>query len=70
MIELIQDYWVYFLVGQFPNGPLGGLALTLLLASLGLVLAFPIGLALALARVSPLPALRWPATAASTRLSS
>jgi polar amino acid transport system permease protein len=63
MIELIQDYWVYFLIGQYPNGPLGGLALTLLLASLGLVLAFPIGLALALARVSPLPALRWPATA-------
>ncbi|HBZ07923.1 MAG TPA: amino acid ABC transporter permease, partial [Massilia sp.] len=27
MIELIQDYWLYFLVGQYPNGPLGGLAL-------------------------------------------
>jgi len=63
MLELIQDYWVYFLIGQYPNGPLGGLALTLLLASLGLLLAFPIGLAMALARVSPWRALRWPAMA-------
>ena len=61
MLELIQDYWVYFLIGQYPNGPLGGLALTLLLASLGLLLAFPVGLALALMRVSPIAALRWPA---------
>lgn len=61
MIELIQDYWVYFLIGQYPNGPLGGLSLTLLLASLGLVLAFPIGLLMALARMSPWRALRWPA---------
>jgi polar amino acid transport system permease protein len=63
VLELIQDYWVYFLIGQYPNGPLGGLALTLLLASLGLLLAFPIGLAMALARVSPWRALRWPAMA-------
>jgi polar amino acid transport system permease protein len=61
MIELIQDYWVYFLIGQYPNGPLGGLSLTLLLASLGLILAFPIGLLMALARMSPWRALRWPA---------
>ena len=63
MIELVQDYWVYYLIGQYPNGPLGGLALTLVLAALGLVLAFPVGLALALARVSPWRALRWPAMA-------
>lgn len=61
MLELIQDYWVYFLIGQYPNGPLGGLSLTLLLASLGLILAFPIGLLMALARMSPWRALRWPA---------
>ena len=64
MIELIQDYWVYFLIGQYPSGPLGGLALTLLLASLGLVLALPIGLLMALARISPWRALRWPAMGA------
>lgn len=63
MAELIDTYWLYFLVGQYPNGPLGGLALTLLLASLGLVLALPLGLLLGLARVSPWRWLRWPVTA-------
>ena len=60
MIELIQDYWLYFLIGQYPNGPLGGLVLTLLLASCGLVLALPLGIVLGLARVSPWRSLRWP----------
>ncbi len=63
MIDLIQTYWIYFLVGQYPNGPLGGLALTVLLAALALVLALPVGIALGLARVSPFRALRWPVTA-------
>jgi polar amino acid transport system permease protein len=63
MIELIQTYWLYFLIGQYPNGPLGGLALTVLLAALGLLLAFPLGLLLGLARISEHRALRWPVTA-------
>ena len=63
MIDLIQTYWLYFLVGQYPNGPLGGLALTVLLAALALVLALPVGLLLGLARVSPFRAIRWPVTA-------
>jgi len=62
MSELIDTYWLYFLVGQYPNGPLGGLALTLVLASLGLPLALPLGVLLGLARVSPLPWLRLPVT--------
>ena len=62
MIDLIQTYWLYFLVGQYPNGPLGGLALTVSLAALGLILALPIGLLLGLARVSPIRAIRWPVT--------
>jgi polar amino acid transport system permease protein len=62
MLELVDTYWLYFLVGQYPHGPLGGLALTVLLASLALVLALPLGLLLGLARVSPLRALRWPVT--------
>ena len=61
--EVIDSYWLYFLFGQFPRGPLGGLALTLVLASLGLLLASPLGLLLGLARVSPLPWLRHPVTA-------
>ncbi|MEG0922427.1 MAG: amino acid ABC transporter permease [Comamonas sp.] len=63
MLELIQTYWLYFLVGQYPNGPLGGLALTLILATLGLLLSLPLGLLLGMARISPWRAVRWPVTA-------
>jgi polar amino acid transport system permease protein len=63
MLELIDTYWLYFLVGQYSNGPLGGLALTLLLASLGLLLSLPLGLILGLGRVSPLAWIRRPVTA-------
>lgn len=63
MIELIQEYWLYFLVGQYPNGPLGGLSLTILLSAAALVLAMPLGLLLGVARVSPYRAVRWPVTA-------
>jgi len=62
VIDLIQTYWVYFLIGQYPQGPLGGVVLTVLLAALALLLAMPIGLALGLARVSPVAALRRPVT--------
>ena len=63
MLDLIRTYWLYFLVGQYPNGPLGGLALTLVLAALALVLALPVGVILGLAGVSAFRALRWPVTA-------
>ena len=63
MLDIIHTYWLYFLVGQYPNGPLGGLALTVLLAALALLLALPIGLLLGLARVSPFRAIRWPVSA-------
>jgi len=63
MIELIHEYWLYFLVGQYPNGPLGGLSLTILLSGAALVLAMPLGLLLGVARVSPWRAVRWPVTA-------
>jgi polar amino acid transport system permease protein len=63
MLELIDTYWLYFLVGQYPEGPLGGLALTVLLSGAALLLAMPLGLALGIARVSPWRALRWPVAA-------
>jgi polar amino acid transport system permease protein len=63
MLELIRDYWVYFLIGQYPNGPLGGLSLTIVLAALGLLLSLPLGLLLGMARISPYRWLRWPTTA-------
>ncbi len=62
MTELIDTYWLYFLVGQYPHGPLGGLALTLILATLGLLLALPLGVLLGLARFSPRAWLRLPVT--------
>ncbi|MDM0110771.1 amino acid ABC transporter permease [Variovorax sp. J22R133] len=63
MLQLIDTYWLYFLIGQYPNGPLGGLALTVLLASLGLVLGLPVGVLLGIGRVSPFAWIRVPITA-------
>ena len=62
-LDVVDTYWLYFLIGRYPDGPLGGLALTLLLASLGLLLALPIGLLLGLGRVSPLRWVRLPVMA-------
>lgn len=61
MLELIDTYWLYFLVGQYPEGPLGGLVLTILLSGAALVLAMPLGLLLGIARVSPYRAISLPA---------
>ena len=60
MLELIYTYWLYFLVGQYPEGPLGGLVLTILLSGAALVLAMPLGLLLGIARVSPYRAISLP----------
>jgi polar amino acid transport system permease protein len=62
-LEMVNTYWLYFLVGRYPQGPLGGLSLTLLLASLGLLLALPLGLLLGLGRVSPWRWVFWPVSA-------
>jgi polar amino acid transport system permease protein len=62
MSELLQGYWLYFLVGQYPEGPLGGLTLTMLLSLTALLLASPVGLLLGLARISRRGWLRWPVT--------
>ncbi len=60
MLELIDTYWLYFLVGQYPEGPLGGLSLTVLLSFGALLLAMPLGLLLGVARVSGQRAIGWP----------
>jgi polar amino acid transport system permease protein len=60
---IIRDNWVLLLIGQYPYGPLGGLAATLILSILGILLAFPLSVLLALARLSPLAAIRLPVTA-------
>ena len=61
--EILRDNWLLLLIGQYPNGPLGGIACTLILSVLGIVLAFPLSVLLALARLSPWRLLHWPATA-------
>ena len=63
MITIIEDNWLLLLIGQYPNGPLGGIASTLILSVLGIVLAFPLSVLIALARLSQWKVLNWPATA-------
>jgi polar amino acid transport system permease protein len=63
LIDLLKTYGLYFLIGQFPQGPLGGLALTILLGLAALLLALPLGVLLALARISRYRLLRWPISA-------
>lgn len=62
IFDILRDNWLLLLVGQYPNGPMGGIVATLVLSVLGIVLAFPVSVLLALARLSPWRALRWPAT--------
>jgi polar amino acid transport system permease protein len=62
LIDIIRDNWLLLLIGQFPFGPLGGIAATLILSVCGILLAFPVSILLALARLSPWRALRWPVT--------
>lgn len=63
MLDILRDNWLLLLIGQYPNGPLGGIACTLILSVAGIALAFPVSVLLALARLSPWRALRYPASA-------
>ena len=63
IITIINDHWLLLLIGQYPNGPLGGLANTLILSALSIALAFPVSILFALARLSKWRLLRWPITA-------
>jgi polar amino acid transport system permease protein len=63
VFEIVRDNWLLLLVGQYPNGPLGGIACTLILSVLGIVLAFPLSVMLALGRISRRRWLNGPATA-------
>lgn len=51
----------YLLVGAYPQGPLGGLAMSIIMAVIGIFGAFWIGLAVGLMRLSKRPWLTWPA---------
>ena len=62
MFDILRDNWTLQLIGQYPHGPLGGIVLTILLSLSALVIAFPLGILVALARISPFRFLRAPAT--------
>lgn len=59
--SVVSDNFVYFMIGRFPHGPLGGVALTLWLAAVSVVLSFFGGLLLGLLCMSPNALLRVPA---------
>ncbi len=57
MLDILRDYGLQLLIGQYPAGPLGGLALTLVLSVSVLVLAFPLAVVVGVARGSRRPAI-------------
>ncbi|MBT2321209.1 amino acid ABC transporter permease [Variovorax paradoxus] len=61
MLEILRDYGLILLIGQYPQGPLGGLAMTLILAVLALALSFPLAVLVGIARTSPIKAVAWAA---------
>lgn len=59
--QVVWNNFDYFLWGAWPNGPLGGLAMSILLAMGGIFGAFWLGLASGLMRLSTRPWIAWPA---------
>lgn len=52
MLEIIQNHWLLLAIGYYPFGPLGGLALTLAVTVVGLLLAMPAGFLVCLGRIN------------------
>lgn len=61
--SVISDNIVYLLIGRYPHGPIGGLALTLYLALVSGALSCVGGIALGLLSLSPLKLVRYPVLA-------
>ena len=59
--NVVAKNFDYLLVGAFPQGPLGGLAMTAILAVGGIFGAFWLGLGIGLMRIAKNRRLRWPA---------
>ncbi|WP_456325859.1 amino acid ABC transporter permease [Desulfonauticus submarinus] len=59
--DIVWNNFGYFLVGAYPEGPLGGLAMSILLALGGIFGAFWLGLIIGLMRLSKRPWLKYPA---------
>lgn len=63
MLEILHNNWLLLLIGSYPHGPVGGLVATLGMAISSILLALPLSILLALARISPFAAIRMPAIA-------
>lgn len=59
--SVVSDNIVYFLIGRYPHGPIGGIALTLYLAIVSGVLSFIFGIVLGLLSVARTRWVRYPA---------
>ncbi|SHI24483.1 amino acid ABC transporter permease [Pollutimonas bauzanensis] len=62
MLDILSNNWLLLLVGQYPNGDMGGLVATVGLALSSLLLACPFGILLALGRISSHKVFYYPAT--------
>ena len=58
MIDILRQYGLSLLIGQYPQGPVGGIALTLIMSCISLLLAFPVAVTIALARTSQIVIIR------------
>lgn len=61
--DIVYDNLDYLLWGAYPDGPLGGIAMSIIMAVLGIFGAFWLGLGLGLMRLSRNRAVRWTAIA-------
>ncbi|MFL9866079.1 amino acid ABC transporter permease [Paraburkholderia fungorum] len=59
MIDILTQYWQTFLVGQYPQGPLGGVTMTIAIAVICIATSLPIALLIAICRTCPVGVLRW-----------
>ena len=59
--DIVWNNFDYFLIGAYPEGPLGGLAMSILLALGGVFGAFWLGLLFGLMRLSKKKWIKWPA---------
>ncbi|WP_275791312.1 amino acid ABC transporter permease [Pararhizobium gei] len=50
MLEILQEYGILLLIGEYPHGKLGGLAMTLIISFVSLLVTFPCAILIALAR--------------------
>lgn len=63
IFEILRQHWLFLLIGEYPKGPLGGLAMTLLITVLSMSLSFPCAVIIAICRTSENRLLLWPSTA-------